>query len=60
MKQKMMVVLALLLLVFSINMPAAYANNAKIDYVALGDSIASGHTPHGEKVGRGFTDMIAE
>ncbi len=60
MKQKMMVVMALLLLVFSINMPAAYANNAKVDYVALGDSIASGHTPYGEKVGRGFTDMIAE
>ncbi|MEK5147317.1 GDSL-type esterase/lipase family protein [Psychrobacillus sp. FSL K6-4615] len=46
------------LLVFWI--PFASAENVKIDYVALGDSLATGHTPYGVKVGRGFTDMISE
>ncbi|WP_313894613.1 GDSL-type esterase/lipase family protein [Psychrobacillus sp.] len=40
--------------------PIASAENVKIDYVALGDSLATGHTPHGVKVGRGYTDMISE
>lgn len=60
MKQKVQVLLALCLFVFSVNMPAAFAANDQIDYVALGDSIASGQTPYGERVGRGFTDIISE
>lgn len=46
--------------IFSVFIPTAQAENVKIDYVALGDSVASGQTPYGEKVGRGFTDMINE
>ncbi|TQR18248.1 SGNH/GDSL hydrolase family protein [Psychrobacillus soli] len=46
--------------IFSVWTPAAQANSGKIDYVALGDSLAAGHTPYGSKVGRGFTDIISE
>lgn len=45
---------------FSIYSPSVYAENTKIDYVALGDSLASGHTPYGVAVSRGFTDIISE
>lgn len=45
---------------FSIYSPSVYAQNVKIDYVALGDSLASGHTPYGVVVSRGFTDIISE
>jgi len=45
---------------FSIYSPTVRAENVKIDYVALGDSLASGHTPYGVAVGRGFTDIISE
>jgi len=51
---------ALALVVFSQTTHTANAENVKIDYVALGDSVASGQTPYLEKVGRGFTDMISE
>lgn len=45
---------------FSNYSPSVYAENTKIDYVALGDSLASGHTPYGVAVSRGFTDIISE
>jgi len=45
---------------FSVYSPSVHAENAKIDYVALGDSLASGHTPYGVPVSRGFTDIISE
>gem|GEM_PF-2722085 len=60
MKRFMAFLLAAFLFVFSVSTPAVLAENVKIDYVALGDSLASGHTPYGAKVGRGFTDMISE
>lgn len=60
MKQKIQILLVICLFVFSVHTPAAFAANDQIDYVALGDSIASGQTPYGEKVGRGFTDIISE
>ncbi|WP_186321519.1 GDSL-type esterase/lipase family protein [Bacillus sp. FJAT-22090] len=53
-------VLVVTLVVFSVGISTAQAQDRKIDYVALGDSLASGHTPYGEKVGRGFTDIISE
>ena len=53
--------LVITITIFSVWTPTAMAAEpAKIDYVALGDSLASGHTPYGQKVGRGFTDIISE
>lgn len=52
--------LSVTLVFTSVWTPVVQAENTKIDYVALGDSVASGQTPYLEKVGRGFTDMISE
>lgn len=52
--------LVAIIILFNISSPPVYAENPKIDYVALGDSLALGHTPYGETVGRGFTDIISE
>lgn len=60
MKKILSLVLVAILTIFSVWTPEAQAESKKIDYVALGDSLAAGHTPFGEKVGRGFTDIISE
>ncbi|WP_277586721.1 SGNH/GDSL hydrolase family protein [Psychrobacillus antarcticus] len=54
------VILVATITIFSFFSPSVYAENLKIDYVALGDSLASGHTPYGVAVSRGFTDIISE
>ncbi|MEI4768722.1 GDSL-type esterase/lipase family protein [Psychrobacillus sp. FJAT-51614] len=60
MRKCLLFLVAFMFFLFSLGAPIVQAENAKIDYVALGDSLASGHTPYGDKVGRGFTDMISE
>src|SRR4051812_15772170 len=60
MKKILSFLLVATLVISSMWTPAAQAENKKIDYVALGDSLAAGHTPYGVKVGRGFTDIISE
>lgn len=60
MKRILSFVLIAILTISSVWTPATYAKSGKIDYVALGDSLAAGHTPYGEKIGRGFTDIISE
>lgn len=60
MKKTLSFVVVAILTIFSLWTPAVQAESKKIDYVALGDSLAAGHTPYGAKVGRGFTDIISE
>ncbi|QFF98077.1 hypothetical protein PB01_04175 [Psychrobacillus glaciei] len=60
MKRYFSLIFIAVFMVFSVGTSSVEADNVKIDYVALGDSIASGHTPYGVKVGRGFTDIISE
>ena len=60
MKRILSFVVIAILTISSVWTPATYAKSGKIDYVALGDSLAAGHTPYGEKIGRGFTDIISE
>ncbi|MFJ8064710.1 SGNH/GDSL hydrolase family protein [Psychrobacillus sp. NPDC096426] len=60
MKQIWSCLVVITITIFSVFTPTVKAEKVKIDYVALGDSLASGHTPYGEKIGRGFTDIISE
>lgn len=60
MKKVLSFLLVVAITFFSVVIPTAQAENGKIDYVALGDSLAAGHTPFWKKVGRGFTDIISE
>ncbi|GGA19599.1 SGNH/GDSL hydrolase family protein [Psychrobacillus lasiicapitis] len=60
MKKILSFVLVGALALSSVWTPNAQAESKKVDYVALGDSLAAGHTPYGIKVGRGFTDIISE
>lgn len=52
--------LVVIIILFNISSSPVYAKNPKIDYVALGDSLATGHTPYGVAVSRGFMDIISE
>jgi lysophospholipase L1-like esterase len=52
------VFLASLLFVAAFITPSAGAATVKLDYVALGDSIAAGQTPN-KTIGTSYTDMIA-
>jgi len=38
----------------------SFFHDGRIHYVALGDSLASGQNPYGEKVGYGYTDYIRD
>lgn len=60
MKQRLSFLLAVIFTICSVLTPTAQAKDVQIDYVALGDSLAAGQTPYGNKVGTGYTDMISE
>lgn len=57
MKRRISLLLAAVLFV---SVTPANAADQKVDYVAFGDSIASGQTPYGVKVGTSYTDLIAD
>ena len=48
-----------LVFLFSITGVAFAQSGEKIDYVALGDSLAAGYTPN-KTIDKGYTDFIAE
>ncbi|MCP3761288.1 S-layer homology domain-containing protein [Domibacillus sp. A3M-37] len=60
MKKYISMLLAAVLLLSAFIIPSASAAVQKVDYVAFGDSIASGQTPYGVKVGTSYTDLIAK
>lgn len=60
MKKVVLYLLLAAMVLFSGGTQIAKAEGMMVDYVALGDSLATGHTPYGEKTGRGFTDIIGE
>lgn len=58
MRKGISILLAVVLFLSAFMIPSAQAAVQKVDYVALGDSIAKGQTPYKE-IGTGYTDMIA-
>ncbi|WP_077214978.1 GDSL-type esterase/lipase family protein [Bacillus dakarensis] len=62
MRKAYSIIMAAIIAFFFTIAPAPYAQASavgKIDYVALGDSLATGQTPY-KTIGKGFTDMISE
>lgn len=58
MKRTLSMLLTAVLFLGAFIAPSANAAVVKVDYVALGDSIAAGQTPN-KTIGTGYTDMIA-
>ena len=46
--------------IFSVWTPAVQGEEWEDRLCSVGGFIGAGHTPYGEKVGRGFTDIISE
>lgn len=59
MKKLLFLFLSFMMSFTAFTAPSAGAATVKVDYVALGDSIAAGQTPYGSKTGTSYTDMIA-